>query len=100
MKTYYVFNYAKVKLAEQLLPQRIGQGAFDFKTHQKNIRQTALPLSNIQNKTLTETRPVLILETDFAEEDNELRILAENEAEFHSTAAGEIHNYLAQYDNE
>lgn len=99
MTTYYIFNVSKLLLAEQLLPQRTGQGFFDFKLHQKSVRQTLLPFSNTQSEYLTEYRPVLILETDFADEDAEIRAAAELESEFFSVEPNEIHAYLATFDS-
>lgn len=100
MNTYYVFESAKIALAEALLPQRQGQGFFDFKIHQKLVRSTALPLSSLQPEThLSEVRPVLILETDFAESDAAIRAQAESEAEFYSTQSEDVLTYLATPDN-
>lgn len=98
MNIYYIFNISKLPLAEQLLPQRTGQGFFDFKLHQKAVRQTALPLSSLQAEHMVEYRPVLILETDFAEEDEQIRAAAEAESEFFSQSAESVHNYLASLD--
>lgn len=100
MNTYYVFNESKITLAEQLLPQRQGEGFFDFKLHQKMVRQTTLPLSNTQSETLTDYRPVLILETDFADEDAAIRAAAETEAEFFSTDSATVLEYLATFDSQ
>lgn len=100
MTTYYVFQAAKIAMAEAMLPQRQGQGFFDFKIHNKKIKDTALPLSSLQpDSQLTEYRPVLILETDFADEDAAIRTAAEAEAEFYSTEAQDVLNYLNQPDN-
>ena len=95
MNTYYIFPESKIALAEAMLPQRQGEGFFDFKLHQKAIRQTSIPLSNLQPDTfIIDYRPVLILETDFAPEDDTIRAAAEQESEFFSTDNQKILKYL------
>jgi hypothetical protein len=98
MNTYYVFNIDKIALAEQLLSQRQGQGFFDFKVHQKNHKISDLPNSNVDEDPIILTRPVLILETNFAEEDNTIKAMAEAEAEFLSPESESVHEYLATFD--
>lgn len=99
MNTYYIFPESKIALAEAMLPQRQGAGFFDFKLHQKAVRQTSIPLSNLQPDFLIEYRAVLVLETDFAAEDAAIRAAAEQESEFFSTDNEAILTYLQSFDS-
>jgi hypothetical protein len=86
-------------MAEQLIGASQGQGFFDFKEHQKLVRETNLPLSNTQTEKLKHFRKVLVLETDFDESDAQIRAAAEAESEFFNDNAFEILDYLNQPDN-
>jgi hypothetical protein len=99
MNTYYVFNSAKIPMAEQLMGTATGGGFFDFKEHQKLIGETNLPLSNTQTERLRHYRKVLILETDFDDADAAIKAAAEAESEIFSTENLTILNYLRSPDN-
>lgn len=95
---YYIFNNTLKTAIAQAMTQAQGGGFFDFKPHQKCVEVTTIPSSNTDPTPIQDFRTVMILETEFAPEDVDLKANAESLAEYYSEDSRKILAYLAATD--
>lgn len=102
MTNYYVFNKEKEQLITAVLAQLPTEemGFFRFNTHQKDVREMGIPTSNTESKSIRETRPVVVLETNFRPEHEDIRVQALAESEFYSQSYSAVLEYLRTLDNQ